>query len=265
MIASKELSTKIAINGFLGKMGQSIFNESKNSSLYDVRVGCDIAQKINDLKLDPEIWHEKSGGVILTSDLNECKELYDVVIDFSLPESSERIVKLCCDLNKPITIGTTGFTNDQLKKIETAAESIPILLAPNMSYGVNVCFHTLSILAKKLKNYEVSITETHHKNKIDSPSGTAIKMAEIICESKNIKLGNIKSSDCPIKIESHRVDSEVGIHEVIFKNELNELKLTHKAYSRSIFAKGALDTSLWLVSQSPGLYHFNDFMDASHE
>ena len=117
----------------------------------------------------------------------------------------------------------------------------------------------------RYKNYEVSITETHHKNKIDSPSGTAIKMAEIICESKNIKLGNIKSSDCPIKIESHRVDSEVGTHEVIFKNELNELKLTHKAYNRSIFSKGALDTSLWLVSQPPGLYHFNDFMDASNE
>ena len=255
------MTCKIAINGFLGKMGQSIFDESKNSSLYDVRVGCDVDKKIDELKSHPEVWHEKSGGLILTTDLNKCKDLYDVVIDFSLPSSSEKIVKLCRDLRKPITIGTTGFTNDQLKKIELAAELIPILLAPNMSYGVNVCFHMLSVLAKKLKNYEVSIFETHHKNKIDSPSGTAIKMAEIICESKNIKLGDVQASNCPIKIESLRVDSEIGTHEVIFKNESNELKLMHTAFNRSIFAQGALDTSLWIIKQPPGLYHFNDFLD----
>ena len=259
------LFNKIAINGFLGKMGQSIFNESKNSTKYDVRVGCDISDKINELKSDPDKWHKKSGGAILTSDLNECKDLFDVVIDFSLPASSLELIKICTQLKKPITIGTTGFTKEQMKKILLASDSIPILLAPNMSYGVNICFHMLSTLTKKLDNYEISISETHHKNKLDSPSGTAIKMAEIICDAKNIELGDVKRSTCPIKIESHRIDSEIGTHEVIFKDGTNELTLTHKAYSRSIFAKGALDTSLWIAKQAPGLYHFNDYMSKIDE
>ena len=265
MKPQKNSLNKIAINGFLGKMGQSIFNQSKDSSKYDVRVGCDKTELINELKLNPEEWHRKSGGVLLTSDLTESKDLFDVVIDFSLPNSSMELITTCSQLNKPITIGTTGFTEEQIEKIKLASKTIPILLAPNMSYGVNVCFNTLSTLAKKLDGYSITITETHHKSKLDSPSGTAIKMAEVICNAKNIELGDVKSSDCPIKIESHRINSEIGTHEVVFKDGSNEITLTHKAYSRSIFAIGALDTSLWIANQTPGLYHFNDYMSSSDE
>ena len=245
------MTCKIAINGFFGKMGQSIFDESNNSS-HIVKVGCDIEKKINNSKFNE---------IVLTSDLEKTQELFDVVIDFSIPSSSINIVKLCSKLKKAITIGTTGFSAEDLKEINLASKSIPILLAPNMSYGVNVCLDSLSTLSKKLKNYEVFINETHHKNKIDSPSGTAIKMAEIICEARDIKLGDIKSDNCPIKIESHRIDSEIGTHEIIFKNNSNEIKLTHTAFSRSIFSQGALDAAIWISKQRPGLYQFKDFME----
>ncbi len=246
------MTCKIAINGFFGKMGQSIYNESQKSSSYDVKIGCDIKEKIDNKDFDK---------ITLTSDLKEHKNLFDVVIDFSIPSSSIKVIQLCKKLQKPISIGTTGFNEGQLKEINSASNSIPILLAPNMSYGVNVCFDTLYSLAKKLKDYEVVINETHHKNKIDSPSGTAIKMAEIICKARNIELGNVNSNNCPIKIKSNRINSEVGIHEVTFRNDFNEIKIIHTAFNRSIFSKGALDTALWVSKQSPGMYQFKDFLE----
>lgn len=246
------MTCKIAINGFLGKMGQSIYDESKKSSLCDVKVGCDTEEKINNNNFDK---------VMLTSDLEKNKDLFDVVIDFSLPVSSTKMTSLCAKLKKPLSIGTTGFSKTEIEQIKIASKSIPILLAPNMSYGVNLCFSVLTKLAKNLKDYTATISETHHKNKMDSPSGTAIKMAEVICKARNIELGDIKSDKCPIKIESNRVDSEIGTHEVIFKNALNEVKLVHTAFSRSIFSKGALDTALWVVKKPPGLYQFRDFME----
>jgi 4-hydroxy-tetrahydrodipicolinate reductase len=108
----------------------------------------------------------------------------------------------------------------------------------------------------------VSIIETHHENKIDSPSGTAIKMAEIICQSKNVQLGDVNSKDCPIKFTSHRENTEIGTHHVIFKSKSDEICLTHIANDRSIFALGALDTAAWVSKQKPGLYNYQHYISS---
>ena len=247
------MTCNIALNGFFGRMGQSIFEESKKNSNCLITVGCDIKEKLLNNTFE---------NIALTSDIEKHSENFDVVIDFTLPEPSIDLIKKCVRINKPITIGTTGFSQEQLSLIFEASKEIPILLAPNMSHGVNVSFAALKDISKSLKNYDVSIIETHHENKIDSPSGTAIKMAEIICQSKNVQLGDVNSKDCPIKFTSHRENTEIGTHHVIFKSKSDEICLTHIANDRSIFALGALDTAAWVSKQQPGLYNYQHYISS---
>ena len=244
--------TNIAINGFLGRMGQSIFHESANHNDIKITLGCDSDQMINSSK--------NKFSLPLTSDITHNHNLFDVVIDFSLPEPSISTIQKCVTIKKPITIGTTGFNKTQLEHIDKASKQVPILLAPNMSHGVNVSLKSLALISKNLKGYDVLIKEVHHINKVDSPSGTAIKMAHVICDNQNIELGDINSSECPIKFESLRQDTEIGTHEVIFSSKNDEIHLTHIANDRSIFARGAINTARWIKDQSSGLYSYSDYM-----
>ena len=237
--------SKIAINGFFGRMGQSIYNLSKkDKKKFEVTVGCDQKSKIN-------LQHEIS----LTDDLSKFSDLFDVVIDFSLPGPSINAVKACEEILKPITIGTTGFNDDQKEYLFSASHKIPLLLAPNMSLGVNASLQSISDLSKLLSNYEVSIEETHHKNKIDSPSGTALKIADVIANARGIEASSID-------IKAYREDGEIGVHKTIFKSDDDEIIIYHNAFNRSIFAKGALETSQWIANQKPGLYTYKDFMES---
>ena len=233
---------KIAINGFFGRMGQAIYELSLKQNL-DVTVGVDIKEKLHsDLDLK------------LSDNLSEHSEFFDVVIDFSLPKPCLNAVKECQKLNKPITIGTTGFSSEQKKIIIEASKEIPLLLAPNMSIGVNASLKSISELSKLLSGYEVSIEETHHKNKLDSPSGTALKIAEVVGEAR-------QSNPSEINIKSFREEGEIGIHKTIFKSPDDEIILYHNAYNRTIFAQGALDTSQWISKQQKGLYTYKDYME----
>ena len=247
------MKSKIALNGFFGRMGQSIYEESKKYTDCEITVGCDIEEKI----LSKEF-----KNITLTSNLKNHNSLFDCVIDFSLPNSSLIAVELCNSLNKPITIGTTGFTEEQLNQIQKFSKNIPILLAPNMSFGVNATFSLIEKMAKILPDYNVRIKEVHHKNKLDKPSGTAIKIAQILSNEKNIEIGDINSPNCPIKIDSDRIDSEIGTHEVVFKNNENEISIKHTAFNRSIFAAGALKTAMWIKDQPAGFYNYSNFISS---
>ena len=182
------MTCNIAINGFFGRMGQSIFEESTNHQNASITIGCDVKDKIEKPSL---------GDVVLTSDIDQHAEQFDVLIDFTLPQPSLDIINKCVSMKKPITIGTTGFTTEQMKQMVSASEFIPILLAPNMSRGVNASLDGLAKISKSLKDYNILIKEIHHVNKVDSPSGTALKMAQVICDNQCIELGDIKSKDCP--------------------------------------------------------------------
>ena len=241
----------IAINGFFGKMGVAIYEESANFKNTIITVGCDVEEKILNKTIDE---------VALTSNLTLSKDLFDVVIDFTLPTPSINAIHECVKIKKPIVIGTTGHNNEQLNDIKQASQIIPVLLAPNMSIGVNVSLSALSMIANSLKDYQITIKEVHHKNKIDAPSGTAIKMAQTICDAQGIELGEINSDSCPIIFESKREDTKIGTHEVIFKNDSDSVSLTHIAKNRSIFANGAIATAIWLQRQTPGLYSYQDYI-----
>ncbi|MAR78104.1 MAG: 4-hydroxy-tetrahydrodipicolinate reductase [Gammaproteobacteria bacterium] len=242
----------LGINGFLGRMGQSILIESRKHQDINVTVGCDLPDKIASA--------DKFDNIQLTSDISKHDDMFDVIIDFSLPKPSLEIIEKCVKLNKPITIGTTGFISSQIQLIEKAARNIPILLAPNMSHGVNVSLGSLGMIAKSLKGYNIEISEIHHVNKVDSPSGTAIKMAQVICDSQKIDLGDVHSPDCPIKFVSARENTEIGTHEVSFKGLNDEIRVKHIANDRSIFADGAIRTANWVKNKKNGLYTYNDYM-----
>ena len=235
-------NSKIAINGFFGRMGQAIYELSLEQK-FNVTLGVDKKEKL-----------QSTLNLKLCDTLSKYPESFDVVIDFSLPEPCLNVVKECRILNKPITIGTTGFNSAQKKILIDASSDIPLLLAPNMSIGVNATLRSISELSKILSKYEVSIEETHHKNKLDSPSGTALKIAEVISKSRQSSIGDIK-------IESYREEGEVGIHKTIFKSQDDEIILYHNAYNRKIFAQGALDTSQWISKQSSGFYTYENYLE----
>tara|TARA_Y100000389_G_scaffold201485_1_gene244329 strand:- start:9191 stop:9910 length:720 start_codon:yes stop_codon:yes gene_type:complete len=237
------MNSRIAINGFFGRMGQAIYKLSKEEG-YNVTLGVDREEKIAEE-------HE----IKLSHNLLEQENLFDVVIDFSLPEFSIVTVKNCTILGKPITIGTTGFSEKDRDDLIFASKKIPLLLAPNMSIGVNASLQSISELSKILVDYEISIEETHHKNKIDSPSGTALKIAEVIAEARGVNSNTID-------IKSFREDGEIGVHKTIFKSKDDEIILYHNAYNRKIFAKGALSTSQWIAEQKPGFYTYKNYMES---
>jgi 4-hydroxy-tetrahydrodipicolinate reductase len=243
------MNTNIVINGFFGRMGQAILEQSLNIAHVNIVAGRDINTN-----------SKENSQVEVTNSLNKIKSSFDVVIDFSLAAATIDVVTECVELNKPVVIGTTGHNSSQLSNIEKLSSSIPILLAPNMSIGVNTTLSAIREIARALQTYNVHITETHHKDKIDSPSGTALKIANVICDARGKTLGNISDDNCPIKFTSIRKDVAIGTHEVIFRGEKDSVTIIHIADDRSIFARGSIDTAVWLSSQNPGFYSYNDYM-----
>ena len=245
------MSTNIVINGFLGKMGQAIFYESLKIKEAVVVAGCDIS-----------ITSNSDSKIEVTKRLEDIKSAFDVVIDFSLASATYNAVSDCAKLGKPLVIGTTGHSNLQLSEIKKLSSSIAILHAPNMSLGVNTALLAIGEIAKSLKSYSVHIKEIHHKGKLDSPSGTALQIANVICDSREDNLGDIKDKNCPIKFTSIRKDVAIGTHEVIFKGEKDSVVITHVADDRSIFAIGSINSAIWLSSQRPGFYSYQDYMQS---
>ena len=194
-----------------------------------------------------------------------------VVIDFSLPVVSLSLLDSAIESKTAILIGTTGFSKTQLSSIEKASKKIPILLAPNTSIGVNV---TLSLIAKAAslldQQANIEIIEAHHKHKIDSPSGTALKMAEVICEATNTDLSKravysrhqskTARSKNEIGFSVIRAGEIIGEHKVMFALNNEIISIEHKAQNRRCFAEGAVKAAVWLARQDNGLYSMQDFL-----
>ena len=210
-------------------------------------------------------------GIPVTSDLAQVASHYDVLIDFSRPEVSLGNVEQCVKDGKRIVIGTTGFTPEQKKFIERASESVAIVMAPNMSVGVNVCFKLLETAAKILgDSVDIEIVEAHHRHKIDAPSGTALRMGEVVAQALGRDLkdcavygreGHTGARDRQtIGFATVRAGDIVGDHTVIFADIGERVEITHKASSRMTFAKGAVRAATWLMSKPTGLYDMQDVL-----
>ena len=245
---------KVLINGINGRMGQEVFKQINLSDDFEVCCGVD--------KFDNNL------NVPTYTNINLIKENPDVIIDFSIPEASMNILEFAKQKNIPIVIATTGFSDEQLSIIKEASKTIPVFRSGNMSYEINIMADIVSKLATQLKDSDIEIIETHHKNKIDSPSGTALILADSINDSLNNEMDyqynrhsiRQKRSDKEIGIHSIRGGTEVGKHTVLFLGENETFELTHTVTSRSIFAKGALKAAKFLLNKEPGLYNMKNLI-----
>lgn len=194
----------------------------------------------------------------------------DVIIDFTTPESSIRTLNAAVSHEKSIVIGTTGFSAEQKNMISQAAEKIRCVFAPNMSIGVNVLFKVVEDVSKALGDaYDVEIVEAHHKFKKDAPSGTAVKLSEIVARSldRNIdqvgvygRKGITERDPKEIGIHTVRAGDIVGEHRVLYGGMGETLELFHRAQSRETFARGSISAAKWVVNQPPGLYDMQDVL-----
>jgi 4-hydroxy-tetrahydrodipicolinate reductase len=198
----------------------------------------------------------------------------DVVIDFSNPNSSGELARTCREAKKPAVIGTTGHSKKECAALEELARSVPVVLSPNFSVGVNALFWLTRKAAEMLgPDFDLEITEMHHRLKKDAPSGTAKKLAEILSEvrqldyAKNARhgregfIGERPANE--IGVHSIRGGDVVGDHTVTFAGAGERLELSHKAASRETFALGALRAARWIVGQPPGLYSMEDVLGLS--
>ena len=241
--------TRIAINGSKGKMGQALTEAINSSSQSDFGAGFD------------------KGDNLIDSLKN-----FEVLIDFSRPEASLNALAVCKDAGKAMVIGTTGFTDSELELIGQASKEIPIVFAPNMSVGVNLTLKILETSAKVIgPDSSIEIIEAHHRYKVDSPSGTALKMGEVIANALGRDLAECavygrEGIEEPrdmnaIGFSSIRGGDVVGEHTVAFFMDGERVEIAHKASSRMIYANGAVRAANWLSDKSSGLYSMQDVLE----
>ena len=262
----------IAVTGAAGRMGRTLVQACSENA------NCQLGAAIEH-ESSPFIARD-AGAVagIASQNANIVTELADVandfhtLIDFTRPEVTLKNLEACVAHGKNIVIGTTGFTGEEKQKINQAAETIGVVFAPNMSVGVNLCFKLLDIAARVLGDeVDIEVIEAHHRHKVDAPSGTALRMGEVVADALGRDL-----KDCAvygregvtgerdrktIGFETIRAGDIVGDHTVMFADIGERVEITHKASSRMTFANGALRAALWLADKNNGLYDMQDVLD----
>jgi 4-hydroxy-tetrahydrodipicolinate reductase len=266
------MTTKVAINGAAGRMGRCLIQAVHQTEGLVLSAAIDRA----DSSLLGADAGELAGvgklGVALTSDVAEATKQSDVIIDFTLPEVTMALLPYCVENQCRPVIGTTGFDEQQKQTIADVAQQVATIVAPNMSVGVNLSLKLLDIAARVLgDDVDIEIVEAHHRHKVDAPSGTALRMGEVVADAlgRDLKTcavygreGRTGERDRQtIGFATVRAGDIVGDHTVMFAAEGERVEITHKASSRMTFALGAMRASSWLMSQSSGLYDMQDVLD----
>ena len=242
--------TKIIINGCSGHMGQVLTDIIAANPETSVVAGVDARTSQREYPIYEAV--------------SEVKEEADCVIDFSTAACVDRLLEDCMNKKLPLVLCTTGLSPEQLQKVEEASKVIPILRSANMSLGINLLFKLVasaaSVLAKQ--DFDMEIVEMHHRRKLDAPSGTAIALAEAIQSALDEEYPLVynrsdrrqQRPSNEIGISAVRGGTIVGVHNVIFAGQDEVIEINHTAYSRAIFAKGAVAASVFLAGQEPGMY-----------
>ncbi|MCP3675578.1 MAG: 4-hydroxy-tetrahydrodipicolinate reductase [Gammaproteobacteria bacterium] len=238
----------VAVAGANGRMGSEIVTACVDNGYTELASA--FVRSGNSL-----IGEKVTSTVEYSSQDNLSGENFDVLVDLTLPENTLSNLNQCVTLGKALVIGTTGFSVEQQQQINDAAKTIPILQASNMSIGVNLTLALLKKVATVAPSADIAISETHHIHKVDSPSGTAITMAEVIASSLNKNI-----EDC-LTIDSIREGEVVGDHSVTFSMDNEEIEISHRATDRRVFSEGAIRAALWLAKKEPGLYSMDDMLD----
>ncbi len=245
----------VLLSGCNGNMGNELIKHINTTSNFNIICGFDKITSLN-------------GKFPIYSSFNDIKENIDVIIDFSVPLASINMLSYAKSKNIPMVIATTGFNSKQLTFIKETSKFIPIFKSANMSFEINIMNLLVSKLSKLLCDSDIEIVETHHREKIDAPSGTALMLANTINHSRNYSMSytynranfRAKRNKNEIGIHSIRGGTEVGKHSVLFLGNDENFEITHTVSSRSIFASGALKAATFIINQKPGLYSMNDIV-----
>ncbi len=263
---------RIGITGAAGRMGRCLIEACQ--------------QRVDEVQFNAAIEHPESSlvgadalevaglgrsDVRISVHVEAVVEDFDVLIDFTRPDATLANLAVCRAAGKAMVIGTTGFSDEEKQLISDAAKDIPIVFAPNMSVGVNLCFKLLEMAAKVMGDeVDIEVIEAHHRHKIDAPSGTALRMGEVIANTLGRDLNECavygregqtgERERKTIGFETIRAGDIVGDHTVLFADIGERVEITHKASSRMTFASGAVRAALWLKSCKSGLFDMQDVL-----
>ena len=263
-------NTNIVINAATGRMGKELLQAAVADK--DVTLAGAIARSGHPMVANDVAYliGSEPQGVVITDDLSSQLNAETVLIDFSLPDYSIDSLERAVEASTPVVIGTTGYSEEQLKYIEQAAQSIPIVFAANYSVGVNSLIGLVKQAAELLGDKaDIEVFEAHHKHKKDAPSGTALALGEAVAEVKGQNLNNIaewaRHGDSPrqegaIGFSVMRAGDIVGTHDVVFALNGEMVTLRHEAQSRQCFASGAVVAAKWLGGKPAGLYNMQDVL-----
>ncbi|MEA3383536.1 MAG: 4-hydroxy-tetrahydrodipicolinate reductase [Campylobacterota bacterium] len=251
---------KVGILGSTGRVGSLLIDDLENDS----------QAKVGAVHVFDELKKTLPKDTVVTNDMQTMVEASDVIIDFSAPKATEILLDtvIKAKAGKPLVIATTGFNEHQKNLLIEASKVVPILYATNMSLGVAVLNKLVSIASKTLSDFDCEIVEQHHRHKVDSPSGTALTLAEHAAEARDLDLDNVRISGRDgiigartkdeIAVMSLRGGDIVGRHTAGFYNDGEFIELNHTATARNTFSKGAIKAAKWLINKEPGLYSIND-------
>ena len=255
---------RIAIAGASGRMGQALIEAVVASSDLALAGALDVAGSAS-LDSDAAAFLGRDSGVRIGADVRAGLASADVLIDFTRPEGTLAHLAICRELGVNAVVGTTGFTPAQKSEIEAHAERIAIVMAPNMSVGVNVVMKLLEVAGRGLDDsYDVEIVETHHKRKVDAPSGTALQMGEVVAAARGTTLAaaavHARHGDTGVRrsgtigFASLRGGDIVGDHTVLFAGSGERIEITHRSSSRANYAQGGLRAARFLKGKKSGLF-----------
>jgi 4-hydroxy-tetrahydrodipicolinate reductase len=262
--------TKVAILGCNGRMGKNLLQAAIDHEQIKL-IGGSVRQGSSLAGVDiGEFCGAGKQQIYIHDDIDKLADA-DVLIDFTAIEATLEHVKWCQQHNKAIVIGTTGFNEKQLEQIEKAANQIPVIVAPNTSVGVNLLFKLLEITAKAIGDYtDIEIFEAHHRFKKDAPSGTAVKMGQVIAQTLGRDLDKVavygregiteERNRDTIGFATVRAGDIVGEHTAFFADLGERVEITHKATSRMTFAQGAMRAATWLNNKQSGFYDMQDVL-----
>ncbi len=261
---------RVAVAGASGRMGRMLIEALRASDDMVLAGALDVAASPA-IGSDATAFLGHASGVAITADLRTGLKDADVLIDFTRPEGTLAHLALCCELGVKAVIGTTGFTEPQKAEIAACAQRTAIVMAPNMSVGVNVTLKLLQMAAKAMATgYDIEIIEAHHRHKVDAPSGTALKMGEVIADALGRDL-----KDCAVYaregVTGERDPSSIGFatirggdivgdHTVLFAGIGERIEITHKSSSRATYAQGSLRAVRFLADRKTGMFDMFDVL-----
>ena len=254
------MAIKLVISGCCGRMGQAIARSALTNGAFTLAAVMEVpGHEAIGRDYRAIIGQPVNGAILVIGDARQALKQGDLLIEFTAPDATIAHAKLAQELQKPMVIGTTGFSDTQLDALRAIAKSIPIVFSPNMSVGVNVLFELAQLAAQRLgSSFDVEIVESHHRHKKDAPSGTAKRLAELLASIRNQLSGSVP-------VHAIRAGDIVGDHTVILAGPSERLELTHRAHSRDVFAQGALRAAQFVVKQKPGLYDMSHVLKSSDE